>query len=447
MSDDSRQAILRRAEEQQVAFINLQFTDLLGMVKTVTIPIAELPDALDHGVWFDGSSIEGFARVVESDMYLVPDLDSYALIPWDQHEGLATARLICTIYTPDGKPFAGDPRNVLASVAGRAAEMGYLFHVAPELEFFLFKTDADGRTLPQPIPHDNAGYFDVSTDQATLIRRQMVQALQGLGIAVEAAHHEVAAGQHEIDLRYAEAIRAADNTITTRVALKAIAQLNGLYATFMPKPLAHVNGNGMHLHHSLSDIVTGQNLFADPNDPYGLSTLARQFIAGLLAHARGMCVILAPLVNSYKRLVPGFEAPVYISWGRTNRSALVRVPRITAGRHQSTRIELRCPDPACNPYLAYAVMLAAGLDGIKRKLSLREAAEEDLFHVDPRARGLPLLPSSLGSALDALREDELIQTTLGPYVYERFLDAKQQEWESYRAYVSQWEIDQYLSIF
>lgn len=445
MSDDPRQALLRRAEEQRVAFVNLQFTDILGMVKTVTIPVDELPDALDHGVWFDGSSIEGFARIVESDMYLVPDLSTYALIPWDQHEGLATARLICNIYTPDGKPFAGDPRHVLASVTRQAADLGFRFNVAPELEFFLFKTDAgEHRT---PLPHDHAGYFDVSTDLAVLIRRQMVRALQQLGIAVEASHHEVAAGQHEIDLRYAEAIRAADQTVTARVALKAIAQINGLHATFMPKPIAGVNGSGMHVHQSLVDIETGRNVFADPDDPYGLSAIARYFIAGLLAHARGMCVILAPLVNSYKRLVPGFEAPVYISWGRTNRSALVRVPRVTAGRIQSTRIELRCPDPSCNPYLAYAVMLAAGLDGIRRKLPLREAAEEDLFHVDPRAQGLEMLPTSLGAALDALREDEVIQSALGPYIYERFVDAKQQEWESYRAYVSQWEVDRYLSVF
>lgn len=445
MSDDPRQALLRRAEEQRVAFVNLQFTDVLGMVKTVTIPSAELPDALDHGVWFDGSSIEGAARVVESDMYLVPDLSTYALIPWDQHEGLGTARLICNIFTPDGKPFAGDPRHVLANVCRAAAAEGFAFNVAPELEFFLFKGDAVAGVPPQP--HDTAGYFDVSTDQATLIRRQMVRSLQGMEIAVEAAHHEVAAGQHEIDLRYAEAVRAADNTVTARLAAKAVAQINGLYATFMPKPIAGVNGSGMHIHQSLVDIVTGQNAFADAADPYGLSATARHFIAGLLAHARGMCAVLAPLVNSYKRLVPGFEAPVHISWGRTNRSALVRVPSITAGRHQSTRIELRCPDPSCNPYLAYAVMLAAGLDGIRRRLSLREAAEEDLFHVDPRARGLATLPLSLGTALEALREDELILQALGPYVAERFVEAKQQEWESYRAYVSEWEVGRYFSIF
>ncbi|WP_028460127.1 type I glutamate--ammonia ligase [Chloroflexus sp. Y-396-1] len=444
MSDDSRETLLRRVEADNVAFVNLQFTDVLGIGKTVTIPVEELPDALDHGVWFDGSSIEGFARMVESDMYLVPDTSTYAIVPWDQEHGLITARLICSVYTPDGKPFAGDPRNVLRRMLDQAAAAGYRFMVAPELEFFLFKTDPNGQILE---PHDKAGYFDVSTDLATHIRRQMARTLQAMGITVEAVHHEVAPGQHEIDLRYADALRSADHLITARVALKAVAQRNGLHATFMPKPLAGVNGSGMHVHQSLVDRETGKNLFADPEDPYGLSPLARHFIAGLLAHARGMCVLLAPLVNSYKRLVPGFEAPVHISWGRTNRSALVRVPRITAGRHQATRVELRCPDPACNPYLAYTAMLAAGLDGIRRKLPLRDAAEEDLFHVDPRARGLAMLPTSLGAALDALREDEVILEAIGPSVAERFLDAKQQEWESYRAYVSQWEIDRYLAIF
>lgn len=444
MSADPRDLLLRRVAADNVAFVNLQFTDVLGIGKTVTIPVEELPDALDHGVWFDGSSIEGFARMVESDMYLAPDLTTYAVVPWDRHEGMVTARLICSVYTPDGKPFAGDPRNVLIRILDQAAASGYRFMVAPELEFFLFKVDENGRIHE---PHDKAGYFDVSTDLATHIRRQMARTLQAMGIAVEAVHHEVAPGQHEIDLRYADALRSADHLVTARVALKAVAQINGLHATFMPKPMAGVNGSGMHVHQSLLDIENGKNLFADPNDPYGLSALARHFIAGLLTHARGMCVLLAPLVNSYKRLVPGFEAPVHISWGRTNRSALVRVPRITAGRLQSTRIELRCPDPACNPYLAYAAMLAAGLDGIRRKLPLRDAAEEDLFHIDPRARGLAMLPTSLGAALDALREDEVILEAIGPSVAERFLDAKQQEWESYRAYVSQWEIDRYLAIF
>lgn len=445
MNETLRADVLRRAAERSIAYINLQFTDILGMVKTVTIPIAQLEDALTHGVWFDGSSIEGFARVVESDMYLVPDLQTYAEIPWDQQPDVATARLVCDIYTPDGKHFAGDPRHVLANVIERAAAMGYGYQVGPELEFFLFRYGPDGRL--EANPHDNAGYFDISTDQATHIRRQMVQALQAFGIGVEASHHEVAVGQHEIDFRYGDALRMADSTVTARVTLKAIAQLNGLYATFMPKPIAGMNGSGMHVHQNLTDRVTGHNAFYDPNDMYGLSTPARQFIAGLLAHARGMCAILAPLVNSYKRLVAGYEAPIYISWGRTNRSALVRVPRVSRGREETMRVELRCPDPACNPYLAFAVMLAAGLDGIERQLTLPDAAEEDLFHVDPRARGLELLPASLGEALDELRRDDVIKNALGPHVYERFVDAKQLEWDEYRCYVSQWEVERYLSVF
>jgi glutamine synthetase len=445
MTDDLRTTVLQQAAEQQIAFINLQFTDILGSVKNVTIPVEELENALERGVWFDGSSIEGFARSVESDMYLKPDLTTYARVPWDQDTDMATARLICNIYTPDGKPYAGDPRHVLSSVIKQAADMGFVYHVGPEIEFFLFKYGPDGRVAP--IPHDDAGYFDLPTDQATSIRRQMVRTLQHLGIHVEAMHHEISVGQHEIDLRYGEALRTADSIVTFRVALKAVAQRNNLYATFMPKPLAGLAGSGLHIHQSLVDSVTGQNVFYDASDPYNLSQTARQFIAGLLTHARGMSAILNPLVNSYKRLVPGYEAPVYISWGRTNRSALVRVPRVSKGRTQATRVELRCPDPSCNPYLACAVMLAAGLDGIRRRLTLRDAAEEDLFHVDPRTRGLEMLPSSLGTALESLRQNEVVQAALGPHVFERFIDAKQQEWDSYRAYVSQWEIERYLPIF
>jgi glutamine synthetase len=443
--EELRIHVLQQAAEQQIAFINLQFTDILGIVKNVTIPVEELENALDRGVWFDGSSIEGFARSVESDMYLKPDLSTYAPVPWDQDPDMATARMICNIYTPDGKPFAGDPRYVLSNVLKQAADMGFVYNVGPEIEFFLFKFGADGQVAP--LPHDDAGYFDLPTDQATSIRRQMVRTLHKLGIHVEAMHHEISVGQHEIDLRYGEALHTADNIVTFRVALKAVAQRNNLYATFMPKPLAGLAGSGLHMHQSLIDSVTGQNAFYDANDPYNLSATARQFIAGLLSHARGMSAVLNPLVNSYKRLVPGYEAPVYISWGRTNRSALVRVPRVSKGRTQATRVELRCPDPSCNPYLACAVMLAAGLDGIRKRLTLRDAAEEDLFHVDPRTRGLEMLPSSLGAALDTLRQNEVIQAALGPHVFERFIDAKQQEWDSYRAYVSQWEIERYLPIF
>lgn len=445
MSEDLREEVLRLATEQQIEFVNLQFIDILGIVKTVTIPVIQLENAIDHGIWFDGSSIEGFARIAESDMYLVPDLRTYRKIPWDSGDKVAIASLICQVYTPDGRHFAGDPRHVLSKMLQQAAEMGYDYQVGPELEFFLFKYGPGANRAS--IPHDDVGYFDGSTDESNRVRNQMVKALQALDIEVEASHHEVSGGQYEIDLRYSDALRAADNCVTARVAVKAIAQSHNLYATFMPKPIAGINGNGMHVHQNLTDILTGQNVFYDPEDPYDLSKLARHFIAGLLDHAAGMIAILAPLVNSYKRLVPGYEAPVYLSWGRTNRSALVRVPRTSVGRSQAIRVELRCPDPSCNPYLAFSVMLAAGLDGIKRRLPLGEAAEEDLFQVDPRALGLEVLPSSLGHAIEALQEDEVVQAALGPHVYERFLDAKVQEWNEYRSYVSDWEVQRYRPLY
>ena len=439
--------ILRTAHDQQIEFVNLQFSDIVGMVKNVTIPIGELSDCLDHGVWFDGSSIEGLARVksAESDMYLVPDLDTYATIPWDQAEGVPTARIICDIYTPDGKPFAGDPRTLLKKTLEEATQIGYSYTIGPEIEFFLFRPDAAGN--PSLTPHDFAGYFDVSTDLATHVRRRVVQALSAMHVEVESSHHEVEISQHEIDLKHCAALRAADNITTFRIALKAVAQQHQLYATLMPKPLAGKNGSGMHTHQSLSDLRTGRNLFYDADNPYGLSALARHFVAGLLEHAPGMIAVLAPLVNSYKRLVPGYEAPVYLTWGRTNRSALVRVPRISARRPQATRIELRCPDSTCNPYLAFTVMLKAGLDGIQRALPLPGPAEEDLFHVDPRAYQLERLPGSLGEALAALQRDEVITSALGPHVLERFVEAKSQEWDEFRTLVSQWELDRYLPVY
>jgi glutamine synthetase len=432
-------------KEQHVEFLNLQFTDIVGIIKNVTIPVSQIEDMLDHGVWFDGSSIEGFARIAESDMYLVPDLDTYAVIPWDSEPGMQTARFICDVYTPKGDPFPGDPRHALKNVLAEADQMGFNFNTGPELEFFLFKPNADG-TL-NPVPHDAAGYFDVSTDFATHIRRQMVKALQAFGIVVEASHHEVAIGQHEIDFQYGNALTVADQAVTFRIALKAVAQQNGLYATFMPKPLSGINGSGMHVHQSLADKTTGKNAFYEAHDERGLSEVAHNYIAGLLEHAQGMAAVLAPLVNSYKRLVPGYEAPVYVSWGRTNRSALVRVPRISAGRSQATRVELRCPDPSSNPYLVFAVMLKSGLDGIKRKLPPPPAAEEDLYHIDPRSRSLMTLPSSLGDALETLKADEVVQAALGPHIFERYIEAKQQEWDDYRLHVSQWELERYLPIY
>jgi glutamine synthetase len=441
----TKEQITDLVQEHNVEFLNLQFTDIVGIIKNVTVPINQLDDALDHGVWFDGSSIEGFARIAESDMYLQLDLDTFAIIPWESDFDAVTARFICDVYTPNGDPFPGDPRHALKRVLAQADAMGFTFSTGPELEFFLFKPAADGSL--QPLPHDDAGYFDVSTDYATGIRRQMVKALQAFGIVVEASHHEVAVGQHEIDFRYDYALRTADNAVTFRTTLKAIAQRNGLYATFMPKPLARINGSGMHVHQSLADKTTGKNAFAAPDNERGLSRTALSYIAGLLEHAPGMSAVLAPLVNSYKRLVPGYEAPVYISWGQTNRSALVRVPRISRGRTQATRVELRCPDPSANPYLAFAVMLQSGLDGIERNLTPPPAAEEDLYHIDPRSRALTTLPGSLGEALQALQQDEVIQQALGPHIFERYVEAKQQEWDDYRLHVSQWELDRYLPVY
>ena len=436
--------ILRAAAEAGVEFVSLQFTDIVGGMKHVTIPVGELPDCLDHGVWFDGSAIEAFARIAENDMYLVPDPTTFALIPWDEGTGYSTARLICDVYSPDGWPFVGDPRFALRRAIDDAARMGFGYRVSPEVEFFLLRMGADGR--PALVPHDRAGYFDATTDAATRIRRRMIRALAAFGIAVETSHHEVALGQHEIDLRVGPALELADAIMTLRTVVKTIAHQLDLYATFMPKPIAGLNGNGMHVHQSLV-ALDGRSAFHQPDDPYQLSPIARHFTAGLLAHARGMSAILAPLVNSYKRLVPGYEAPIYLTWGRTNRAALVRVPRISPGRPHTTRVELRCPDPTTNPYLAFAVMLAAGLDGIRRSLPLPPATEEDLFQVDPRSHQVAALPPDLGTALDELQRDQVICDALGPYILERLLEARTREWQDYGAAVSQWELERYLAVY
>ena len=436
--------ILKAVAEDGVKFISLEFTDIVGRVKSIVIPVSELAGCLENGVWFDGSSIEGFARIAESDMYLMPDLDTYAVVPWSSGSEL-TARLICNVHTPSGDRFVGDPRYVLSRVLAQVEEMGLTFSTGPELEFFLFEPDGSGCVQPLN-PHDQAGYFDVPTDLAIPIKRQMVTALQAFGIRVEAAHHEVATGQHEIDFRYSDALCTADNAVTFRTTLKAVAQQNGLYVTFMPKPIAGINGSGMHTHMSLTDKKTGENMFAEPNDEYGLSDIAKHFIAGLLAHAKGMCAVLAPLVNSYKRLVPGYEAPVYVSWARINRSALIRVPRVNV--LAATRVELRCPDPSCNPYLAFAAMLAAGLDGVSRKLAAPAPREEDLYHLDQSSlRSMETLPGSLKEALDELEKDAVIREALGKHVYDRFYEAKLQEWNAYRLQVSPWELQTYLTTY
>jgi glutamine synthetase len=380
-------------------------------------------------------------------MYLQPDLSTFSSIPWDRGTN-PTAKVFCDVYTPDGEPFDGDPRAILKRQLARCEEMGYIFQTGPELEFFLLRTSGPNKV--EPLPHDQAGYFDVTTDLAADVRKEMVNALEDQGIVVEASHHEVAVGQHEIDFKYGPALPTADNAVTFRVTLKAIAQRHGLYATFMPKPFFGINGSGMHCHQSLADAQTGENLFHDPNDEYGLSELAQHFIAGQLAHARGMSAILAPLVNSYKRLVPGHEAPVHVTWARINRSALIRVPQTTRGRKEATRIELRCPDPSCNPYLAFTVMLAAGLDGIRRKLAPPRPVEENLYHFDDQMMAkyaVGTLPGTLKEALDELAADEVVREALGEHVFEWFHAAKTAEWDEYRKRVSPWELERYLSTY
>ena len=442
-----RTQVFDRAERDGIRFVNLQFTDIMGLVKTVTIPLHKFQDAVEHGLWFDGSSVEGFARIHESDMFLRPDLETFNPVPWDQGAH-PTARVICDVFTPDGEPFLGDPRGVLRRQMERAVKLGFRFQTGPELEFFLLRTN--GPLNVEALPHDRAGYFDLTTDLAADVRKEMVNALEAFGITVEASHHEVAIGQHEIDFKYDNALRTADNAVTFRTVLKAVAQRHGLYATFMPKPFYGINGSGMHTHQSLADVNTGRNLFSDEDDEYGLSELAKSYMAGLLHHARGMSAILAPLVNSYKRLVPGYEAPVYISWARVNRSALIRIPRTVRGRPESTRMELRCPDPSCNPYLAFAVMLAAGLDGVEKKLPLPRPVEENLYHFDDTMMAkyaVGMLPGTLREALDELEKDQLVQEALGEHVYEWFLEAKRAEWEEYRKQVSSWEVERYLETY
>ncbi|CAN5691739.1 type I glutamate--ammonia ligase [soil metagenome] len=457
LDEKSASEKIEAAKEHNVRFVQMQFTDIIGAVKSVTIPLHQLADSVEHGTWFDGSSIEGFTRIAESDQYLQPDMNTFAEIPWQPGHGdlgagplgsRGTARVICDVYTPNGEPFAGDPRYILKRQLERATKLGYIWNAGPELEFFLFRRE-NGEL--KPLPHDSAGYFDFSTDLAQEVRQDMVNALEAFGIRVEAAHHEVAPGQHEIDFQYADGLKTADNAATFKFTLKAIAQLHGLYATFMPKPIFGINGSGMHTHQSLYDISLGRNAFADADSKYGLSELARQYMAGILAHARGMSAVLAPLVNSYKRLVPGYEAPTYLTWGRTNRSALIRVPKVSPGRSiEATRVEVRCPDPSSNTYLAFAAMLAAGLDGIEKGMELADPVEESLYEMTPeriREKGIRELPGTLGEAIDELESDEVIRDALGEHVFSRFVEAKRQEWDEYRMQVTEWEVERYLEAF
>ncbi len=443
----TKSEVLSHAKEHNVKFVNLQFVDIHGVAKGVGIPAAQLEDVIEHNMWFDGSSIEGFTRISESDMFLKPDLDTWAITPWSKQTAHVTARLICDVYMPDGEPFEGDPRYILKCQLERAKKLGYVYNCGPELEFFLFRKE---NHKLMPLPHDGAGYFDQTTDLAHEIRKDMTIALEEFGIQVEALHHEVAAGQHEIDFRYDNALRCADHAMTLKVVMKTIASQHGLHATFMPKPIAGINGSGMHVHQSLFSEDGHKNLFFDAADEYHLSGLAKSFVAGQMTHIHAMNAVLNPLINSYKRLVVGYEAPVYVAWGQRNRSALVRVPRYTPGREKAVRVELRCPDPAANPYLAFAVMLAAGLDGIEKKMQPPAPVEENIFEfTDEHAaeRQITTVARNLFEALQALKENKVIRPALGEYTFAKLYEAKMQEWDDYRLHVSEWELDRYLEVY
>lgn len=440
MKHYTKQDIIRLVEEEDVEFIRLQFTDIFGNLKNIAVTTSQLDKVLDNKCMFDGSSIEGFVRIEESDMYLYPDLDTFEIFPWRPQQG-KVARFICDVYRPDGTPFEGDPRYILKKVVKEAEELGYTFNVGPECEFFLFNSEDDGE--PTNHSQERGGYFDVGPlDAGENARREMVLTLEDMGFTVEASHHEVAPAQHEIDFQYADALKTADNIMTFKLVVRTIAKRHGLHATFMPKPKSGINGSGMHINMSLSK--DGKNIFDDPNGKLGLSEDAYHFIAGIMKHMEGMTVITNPLVNSYKRLVPGYEAPVYIAWSATNRSPLIRIP---AARGSSARIELRCPDPSANPYLALAVCLAAGLDGIKNKLTPPDSVDLNIFAMtedEKKTRGIKSLPTSLKEALILFEQDEFVKSVLGEHTVEKYLEAKWAEWHQYATQVSQWELDQYL---
>lgn len=443
MSHYSKEDIIKFVEENDVEFIRLQFTDLFGILKNVAIPKSQLKKALDNQMMFDGSSIDGFARIEESDMCLRPDLDSFVIFPWRPQTG-KVARLICDVYKTDGTPFEGDPRHILKKAIAEAEEMGYTFNVGPECEFFLFNVDENG--APTTNSNDQAAYFDLGpNDLGENARRDMVLTLEDMGFVIEASHHECAPAQHEIDFKYGEAVKTADSIMTFKLAVKTIAQRHGLHATFMPKPRANMAGSGMHINMSLEK--DGKNVFADENGKNGLSEDAYHFIAGLMKHINGIVAITNPLVNSYKRLIPGYEAPVYIAWSAKNRSPLIRIP---AARGKGTRVELRNPDPTANPYLALAVCLIAGLDGIKNKLEVCDSVDANIYAMtkkERRARGIDSLPETLIDAVKHLEKDELIMNFLGEETAEKYIEAKKAEWKSYKVAVSEWEVNQYLSTY
>lgn len=440
MSKYTKQDIIQMVEDEDVEFIRLQFTDMFGTLKNVAITKSQLEKALNNQCMFDGSSIEGFVRIEESDMYLYPDLDTFVIFPWRPQQG-KVARIICDIYRPDGNPFEGDPRYILKRTIAEAAELGYQFNVGPECEFFLFHTDEEGR--PTTISHERAGYFDLGpVDLGENARRDMVLTLEDMGFEIEASHHEAAPAQHEIDFKYDEALRTADNIMTFKLAVKTIAKRFGLFASFMPKPKHGINGSGMHINISVSK--DGKNIFDDPSDELGLSQEAYYFIGGVMKHMKGMTVITNPLINSYKRLIPGYEAPVYVAWSGTNRSPLIRIP---AARGEGTRVELRSPDSAANPYLALAVCLAAGLDGIKNKITPPKAVDGNIFDMSEEemaALNIQALPADLNEAVEEMEKDSFIQEVLGSHVSQKYAEAKREEWAAYRQQITDWEINEYL---
>jgi len=439
--EEGKEYVLKAAKERDVKFITLWFTDILGFLKSFTITVEELEGALEEGMGFDGSSIEGFARIDESDMVALPDPDTFQLLPWRPTEH-AVARLFCDILKPGGKPFEGDPRYVLKGNLKRAADMGYTFYVGPELEYFYFR-DSNGTE-----PLDQGGYFDMTPlDAATDLRRETVLTLEEMGIGVEYSHHEVASSQHEIDMRYTDASTMADNVMTYRLVVKQIALNHGVYATFMPKPVFGINGSGMHVHQSL--FKGNRNAFFDKDDKYHLSKVARCYIAGLLKHAPEITSVTSQWVNSYKRLVPGYEAPVYLSWARRNRSDLVRVPEYRPGRENATRIEFRSPDPACNPYLAFSVMLAAGLEGIEKEYEVPEPVEENVYEMtegERQRRGIGTLPANLLEAIHITEKSDVVRRALGDHVFHAFIKNKKIEWDQYRVQVTEYELKRYLPV-
>lgn len=440
-AESSKENVLKIAKEQGVKFIRLWFTDILGFLKSVAITVEELERVLDRGIGFDGSSIEGFARIDESDMVAMPDPDTFCMLPWRPTEH-TVARMFCDILKPGGEPFEGDPRYILKMNLKKAADLGYTFYVGPELEFFYFKDAVN------PEPLDQGGYFDLTpADVSTDMRRETILAIEEMGLKVELAHHEVAPSQHEIDLRYTEALNMADNVMTYRLVVKQVAQKFGVYATFMPKPIAGVNGNGMHVHQSL--FKGERNAFFDKNDDYHLSKIGKGYMAGLLKHAPEITAITSQWVNSYKRLIPGYEAPCYISWARRNRSDLIRIPQYEPGKEYATRVEYRSPDPACNPYLTFAVMLAAGLEGIEKGYELPAPVEENVFEMtedERQRRGIQTLPGNLFEAILITEDSELVRKALGDHAFSSFIKNKKIEWDLYSTHVTDYELKRYLPI-